>query len=62
MLPVSRAELEVVVQNSGPINRMKSLRWCQRAAELPLMPQDFSMFIRRQYRDFWPEPVPKLLG
>jgi Resolvase, N terminal domain len=49
-----------VGQSSDPISRTKSLRWYQRAAKLPLMPQDFSMCILRQYRGFWLELVPEL--
>jgi hypothetical protein len=39
MLPVSEAESEAVVQNSNLINKMKSLRWYQRAPKLRLMLQ-----------------------
>ena len=53
MLPVSRAASEGVVQSSDPINRMKSLQWSRQAPKLPLMPQDFSMFIQRQCHGFW---------
>src|SRR5271165_4326031 len=53
MLPVSRVASEGGGQSSDPINRMKSLRWYQRAPKLPLMPQDFSMCIRLQCRGFW---------
>src|SRR3984893_9325658 len=49
-LPMSR-------QSSDPINRMKSLRWYQRATKLPLMPRGFSMFIQRRSRGFWLKPV-----
>src|SRR5271165_3148475 len=62
MLPVSKAASEGGGQSSDPINRMKSLQWSRQAPKLPLMPQDFSMFIRRQYRDFWLNPVPVLSG
>jgi hypothetical protein len=61
-LPVSRAASEGVVQSSDPINRMKSLRWFQRAPKLPLMPQDFSTFTQRQCRGFWLKPVLGPLG
>ena len=53
MPPVSEAASEAVVQNSNLINKMKSLRWYQRALKLQLMLQGFSMFIRLQYRGFW---------
>jgi hypothetical protein len=56
-LPVSRVASEGGGQSSDPINRMKSLRWYQRAPKLPLMPQGFSMFIQRQDRGFWLAPV-----
>ena len=58
MLPVSRDASEGVVQSSDPINRMKSLRWYQRAPKLPLTPQGSSTFIQRQSRGFWLNPVP----
>ena len=45
---VSRVASEGGGQSSDPINRMKSLRWYQRAPKLPLMPQGFSMFIQRR--------------
>jgi hypothetical protein len=60
--PVIMAELEVVVQNSGPINRMKSYQWCQPGPKPPLMPRGFSMFIQRRCRGFWLELVPGLSG
>src|SRR5271165_1026163 len=62
MLPVSRDASEGGGQSSDPINRMKSLRWYQRAPKLPLTPQDFSMFIQRQCRGFWLKLVPGLSG
>src|SRR5271165_2537889 len=58
MLPVSKAASEGGGQSSDPINRMKSLQWSRQAPKLPLMPQDFSMCILRQYRGFWLELVP----
>jgi len=33
-----------------------------KGTKLPLMPRGFSLFTRRQYRGFWLEPVPGLLG
>ncbi len=60
MLPVSRAASEGDGQNSGPTNRMRSLPWYRQAPKPPLTPQDFSMFIRRQYRGFWLGLVPGL--
>jgi DNA invertase Pin-like site-specific DNA recombinase len=46
--------------NLDPINRMKSLRWFQWALKLPLMRQDFLMFIRRRFRGFWLKPVQRV--
>jgi DNA invertase Pin-like site-specific DNA recombinase len=57
-----QGELEAVVQNSDPINRMKSWQWCQRAPKLPPTLQGFSLFTPRQCRDFWLGPVPGLWG
>jgi hypothetical protein len=57
MPPVSRAESEDDGQNFGPINRMKSWQWYQRAPKPPLTPQDSSTFIQRQCPGFWREPV-----
>jgi hypothetical protein len=42
MLLENGAASEAVVRSSDRINKMKSLRWCQRAQRLPPMPQGFS--------------------
>jgi len=49
-----------VVRSSDLINRKKSFRWYQRAPKLQLMPHGFSMFIRRQWREFCLTRVPAL--
>ena len=62
MLPGNGAASEGVVQSSGRINRMKSLRWFQRAPKLPLMPRASSTSIRLRCREYWPGLAPGRSG